>query len=173
MAFSAFEIVIATPCWRRSAWLSPVLKKLTTILVAAVNRSEPTPDVMAGKLMPIIREISETTTSNSTSVTPDVSGLALVFPADDIGIDPISTGLAVGAVRNKVRLVAMFPREVIQVRMAPRIVVDFLVGIGPLPAVDVLGLGAQRLQTLLGGGVVSSIQLVRAQGRQVSIDLRA
>jgi hypothetical protein len=70
MELSGFEMVISITCWRRSARLSPEFRKLTTLLVAAFKRIESMPEVMAGKLMPTIREISATTTIISMRVTP-------------------------------------------------------------------------------------------------------
>ncbi len=52
------------------------------------------PEVMAGKLMPTMSEISATTTIISIRVTPEAAGPeVLIFPTDDVGIDPVSAGL--------------------------------------------------------------------------------
>src|ERR1700722_620832 len=108
--------------------------------------------------MPTIREISATTTSISMRVTP-----ALVFPANDVGIDPISAGLAVGAVTDNVGLVSVITRKTIHVGMVPGIVLDLLLKIRTLPILDVLRPLAQRLQALIGGRENARVQFVGSQ----------
>src|SRR5580658_1753935 len=172
---SSFEMVISTTCWRRSARLSPASRKLTTLLVAAFKRIESMPEVMAGKLMPTMSEISATTTIISISVTPDSaplrSRLSLVSPTDDVGIDPVSAGRSIGAEADDVGLISVITGEVIDVRVTPRIVLDLLLQIGPLPVLNAFGLFTQRRQALFGGGERTCIQLVGPQRRREGIDL--
>src|SRR5580704_11590551 len=166
IAFSCFEMVISTTCCRRSARLSPEFTKLTTPLVAALRRRESTPDVKAGKLMPIINVMSSTTTIISTRVTP-----VSVFPTDNVGTVSLAAGLTVGAVADDVGLIAVLAGVVINIRVFPGIDADVFVGIRPLPVVGVLRLDAQRLQALFSGGIDSGIEFVRSQSRHVRIDL--
>ncbi len=46
----------------------------------------------------------------------------LIAPADNVGVVPFSAGLAVGAQRNDVGLIAMIAGEFVEIRMAPGIV---------------------------------------------------
>src|SRR5579863_4201690 len=119
--------------------------------------------------MPTIREISATTTSSSMRVTPE----RLVLPTDDVGIVSVSAGLAVGAIADDVRLVAMLAGIAIDVGVAPRVVGNVFVRVRPLPVLHRLGLLSQGLQTLLGGGIAAGVQFVRSQRRHVGVDLRA
>src|SRR5579872_2378371 len=96
-------------------------------LVAAFRRSESMPEVMAGKLMPTMSEISATTTSSSMSVTPARSrGPPLILPTGDVRIVPISAGLAVQAVAQNVGVIAMLAGIFVQIGTAPGIVFDVL-----------------------------------------------
>src|ERR1700682_2562244 len=123
------------------------------LFVAALSRRVSMPEVIAGKLMPTIREISDTTTNSSIRVTPELvfPALELVFPTEDVGIDPISARLSVRPVADDIGLVSVLAGEAILVRSTPGIVFDVLLQIRPLPVLDVLGLHTQRLQALFGG----------------------
>src|SRR5271168_1311731 len=122
--FRDFETVISTICWRLSARSRPKFRKLTMPLVAAFRRSVSMPEVRAGKLILTITEINATTTSSSIMVTPRVLRWCprcarLILPADDIGIQPIPAGRAVGAVAQHVGIVTVLAGKLVDVGMAP------------------------------------------------------
>ena len=95
------------------------------------RRKESTPEASEGKLTATSRETMVTTTSNSISVTPrsrcDIrrslrSGLGrglIITPTDDVGIISFPAGLAVGAERNDVGLIAVLARIFVEIRTAP------------------------------------------------------
>src|ERR1700727_601321 len=99
--------------------------------------------------MPAMRAISPTTTIISMRVTPlvDPTGRShecerctqecvrhkrLVSPTDDVRIDPVSARRSVGAQADNVGLISVVTGEVIDVRVAPGIVLDLLLHIRPL-----------------------------------------
>src|ERR1700679_1331922 len=110
--------------------------------------------------MPTISEIRATPTSISIRVTPARSD-CLVFPANDVGIDPVSAGLAVGAQADNIGLVSVVARIAVDKGMLPGIVPDVLLDIRPLPVLHALGLLAERLQALLGGGEHAGVEFIR------------
>src|SRR5580698_4575584 len=122
--------------------------------------------------MPTISEISATTTSISMRVTPADDG-RLILPADDIGIVPVPAGRAICAQADDVGFISVFARIVINIGMFPGVVLELLLEIRPLPVLHSLGLVAQRLQTLLGGGERAGIEFVGPQSSRISIDLGA
>src|SRR5262249_39338762 len=126
ITLSFTEMTRATGCWRRSARLSAEFRKAATEPVAEERRTLSRPAATEGNEIAIMRPMMATTTSISMRVTPRVlwellfdaeaqrrgakrclslrlsasaskGGLDLLFPTDDIGIDSIAAGLAVGA----------------------------------------------------------------------------
>src|SRR5450759_3821801 len=143
-------------------------------------RTLSSPAEAAGKLRPTIRAMIATTTTISTRVTPrrvhiapDPCGVPrsrlrlgpplLVFPTDNVGIDPFAAGLAVGSEADDLRFVGlMFAGEAVDEVAGPGILGYVLGHVGAVPLVDIRRLDAQRLQTLLGGGEGARIEFVGA-----------
>src|ERR1019366_6546322 len=146
------KMTTSTGCWWRSARFTAALRKVATESQADTRRTLSSPAEAAGKLRPTIRAMIATTTTISTRVTPR-RGCLLVFPTDNVGIDPFAAGLAVGAEADDLRFVGlMFAGEAVDEVAGPGILGDVLGHVGAVPLVDVRRLDAQRLQTLLGGG---------------------
>src|ERR1700691_5620194 len=122
--------------------------------------------------MPTISEIRATTTSISIRVTPETAG-RLVFPANDVGIDPVSAGLAVGAQADNVGLVSVVARIAIDEGMLPGIIPNVLLDIRPLPILHTLRLLAERLQALLGGREHAGVEFIRPQRGGIGVNLGA
>src|ERR1700733_713998 len=120
--------------------------------------------------MPTISEIRAITTSISIRVTPALAG-RLVLPADDVGIDPISAGLPVGAQADDVGLVSVFTWIVVNEGMLPRIVPDIFLDIRPLPVLHAFGLQAERLQALLGGRELAGVEFIGTQRSGIRVNL--
>src|ERR1700733_7264916 len=114
---------------------------------------------MAGKLIPIISEIRATTTSISIRVTPEVLA-RLVLPADNVGIDSISAGLAIGAIADDVGLVSMLTGKAINIGMAPRIVFNLFLQIRSLPVLHRFRPLAKGLQALIRCREDAGVQFV-------------
>src|ERR1017187_413511 len=99
-------------------------------------------------------------------------GCLLVFPTDDVGIDPFAAGLAIGTEADNLGFVGlMFAGEAVDEVTGPGILGNVLGHVGAVPLVDIGGLDAQGLQALLGGGEGAGIELVGAQGGHEIIDL--
>src|SRR5215472_18152801 len=174
------ETTRATGCWRRSARLSAAFRNAETEPVAEDRRTLSRPAATEGNEIAIMRPMMATTTSISIRVTPRVlwedffdaeaqrrrdkmllalrlcvsaskGNLTLLFPTDDIGIDSIAAGLAVGAKADDVGEVAVIAGEFVDVIVPPRIFRDLFIGVGAAPLSSVRRLDAQRLQALLGG----------------------
>src|SRR5438270_1288417 len=147
-------------CWRRSARFTAALRNVATESVADTSRTLSTPAEAEGNATAAISPMMATTTIISISVTP-----LLGFPTEDIGIQSFAAGLAVAAVTDDVRLVAMFARKLVSIIVAPGVFRNIHGHVGAVPLVDFPGLHAQRDQPLLGGGERAGIQLVGAQPR--------
>src|SRR5271157_671458 len=116
MRFSRTEITTTTACCRRSARLTAALRKPAMESEAVRRRTLSMPAATDGSTTAEMRAMMHTTTSISMSVTPRVLRF---FPTDDIGIDSIAAGLAVGAIANDVGFVAMQPGVAVHVVVAP------------------------------------------------------
>src|ERR1019366_7823732 len=113
------EIHTSITCWRRLARSIAVLRKLTTVSDTERRRRDSTPAAALGKAMPVTSAISVSTINSSMSVMP--ARRLFVAPTDNVGVVPFSTGLAVGAQRNDVRLISVIAGEFVEIRMAPRV----------------------------------------------------
>ena len=60
----------------------------------------------------------------------------LSLPADYVGIQAITAGLAVCSVTHDVRFVTVIAGKLVHVRMAPRVVPEILHQIGTVPLID-------------------------------------
>src|SRR5581483_196024 len=150
--FSCREMAISTTSCRRSARFRAAFRKLTSESDAVESRMLSRPEEMAGKEMAARIAMIATTTTISTSVTPETRErlphpaiALLVFPTDNIGIQTIASGLAVGAVRDHIRLVAVFPGILVHVWAAPGVERNLFGQIWTRPLVYIVGPGAQRL----------------------------
>src|SRR5690349_24763842 len=97
--------------------------------------------------IPITSNISIRVTPCRVRRSPDfreITGPLLRSPADDVGVDRIAAGLAVGAKRDHIRLVAVFARILVDIRAAPRIERNFLWKVWAGPQVHALRLHAKR-----------------------------
>src|SRR5215472_4222856 len=166
---SCGAITTSTASCRRWARVTALLRNAATELVAETMRTLSRPAEIAGNEMPTIRPMMASTTTISSSVMP-----LFVLPADDVGIDPFTAGLAVGAHADNVRLVAaMLTGEPVNVVHAPRIFGDILRKVRPVPLRRVGRFDAERDQALFGCGERPRIELVRAQRRLEIVDLGA
>src|SRR5436305_13453468 len=88
-------MISSTASCLRCARLTAELRNAATESVAETMRTASMPAVMAGKEIPMTRPTIATTTIISRSVTP--RRLLPILPTEDVGIDPFTAGLAVGA----------------------------------------------------------------------------
>src|SRR5579875_3429541 len=171
--FSLGEITSSTGCWRRSARSAAALIRARIESEAERSRSESSPAATEGNVSPASNAISVTTTIISMSVTPRFPRRPLLIaPTDDIGIIPLPAGLAVGAQREDVRLIAVLARILIKIGAAPGIQRNILGQIRTRPLRLIVRFDAQRVQALIRGRIGPGIQLVGAQRRHERLDLR-
>src|SRR6185312_2236598 len=118
------------------------------------------PEEIAGVPMPTNKATIASTINSSIRVTPRSLARLIVVPTDDVGINAVSTRLAVGAVAGQVGVVSMIARKLVYVWVAPRIVCDILLKVRTLPVVRAIWLHAQGLQALLRRRIDTRIELV-------------
>src|SRR5262245_54097225 len=101
--------------------------------VAERRRTLSRPAVSAGAVRATMSPIMAITTSISRSVTPRA---LLAFPTDNIGIDSVAASLAICAVAENVRAVAMLPGVAVNIIHAPGVLGNLLVHIRTVPLGD-------------------------------------
>src|SRR5947209_5358633 len=154
---------------RRSQRVIAAFRNAATELLAEVIRMASSPAVREGETTASMIPMMVTTTSISISVTPRRA----LFPTDDIGIDPFAAGLSIGAQADDIGQVAMLARKLVHVVVAPGILGKLLIQVRTVPLRRIAGLGAQRRQSLLGGGEVAVVELIRAERPHQSLDIGA
>src|ERR1039457_6152338 len=167
--------MISIICSWRSARLSAELMKVATSLDADFRRMLERPLVAPGRVMPTNRPMIARTTMSSIRVTPrreQAKGLLhKLFPTDDVRIFAFSSGLAVEAVGDDVRLVPVLSGELVDIGMSPGIQRNFFRQIGAVPVGHVARLQAEGRQPLVGGRECSDIELVSAHRGAERFDL--
>src|SRR5581483_6521058 len=78
--------------------------------------------------------------------------ISIALPTDDVGIDSIAAGLAVGAHTDDCGIVPVVAGVLVNVVVAPGIFGHVLLDVGARPLVEVAGLFAQRSQALFISG---------------------
>src|ERR1017187_2774342 len=133
MRFSLGEITNSIGCCRRSTLVIAAFRKPATELVDVARRTLSRPAEIEGVVTPMISPTMHITTSISSSVMPRRPPL-LAFPTDNIGLKSLSARFAILTKRHDVRIVAVIPREFVQVLMTPGVFGNILfeIGAGPL-----------------------------------------
>src|SRR5262249_644410 len=143
------EMTSATPCCRRCAWVTAVLRNEATAPVAEDMRTLSSPAEMEGKESPTMSAMIVTTTIISRRVMPR-SALP-ILPTDDIGIDSFAARLPVCPEAHDLGLIRrILAGKLVAVVHTPRIFRHIFRQVWAVPLRHIGRPHAQRLEALLG-----------------------